>query len=55
LVLSVWHKGKGREAELPWTAFYDGQEIPIQIKPERPFSDRPDIYIGLMDVTEVKQ
>jgi hypothetical protein len=59
-VISVWNqgrpesKGKGSEAPLPWTVYHDGnkrtnavQELP------RPFSDRPDIRIGVLDLASL--
>jgi len=59
-VISVWNqgrperKGKGSEAPLPWTVYHDGnkrtnavQELP------RPFSNRPDIRIGVLDLASL--
>lgn len=51
-VVSVWNKGKGRESALPWTLFHDGKERAEQTKEiTGPFSERPDIRIGLLDLT----
>jgi hypothetical protein len=54
-VISVWNRGRGQEAHLPWTVFHDGierkeavQEIPT------PFSDRPDIRIGIVDLSVIQ-
>lgn len=50
-VISVWNRGKGKEAWLPWTVFHNGiemtdlvREIPTQIP------ERPDIRIGIFDI-----
>lgn len=54
-VVSVWNKGKGREAELPWTLFHDGKDRTTeQIKEiQRPFRERPDIRIGILDLSHL--
>jgi hypothetical protein len=50
-VVSVWNKGKGKEAVLPWTFFYDGKDRTEQIREiPRPFRERPDIRIGILDL-----
>ena len=47
-VLSVWNKGRGKESWLPWTVFYDGEEMTDQVRELRtPFAERPDIRIGI--------
>ncbi|MGO9151716.1 hypothetical protein [Mycobacterium sp.] len=53
-VISVWNQGRGREASLPWTVFYDGMERTKAVgELPRPFSDRPDIRIGVLDLTSL--
>jgi hypothetical protein len=50
-VVSVWNQGKGKEARLPWTVFHDAQERSDEVKEiERPFSNRPDIRIGVLNL-----
>lgn len=51
-VLSVWNQGRGKESHLPWNVFHDQEEgtDAVQELP-RPFSDRPDIRIGIVDVS----
>lgn len=52
-VISVWNKGKGKEAWLPWTVFHDGEERTDLVQEiETPFSDRPDIRIGVVEVNQ---
>ena len=49
-VVSVWNQGKGKESYLPWTVFHDGEERTEGVKElPTPFSDRPDIQIGIVD------
>jgi len=59
-VISVWNqgrperKGKGGEAHLPWTVFHDGVERTNAVRElPRPFSDRPDIRIGILDLASL--
>jgi hypothetical protein len=50
-VVSVWNQGKGKEAHLPWTVFRDGAERTDAVRElPRPFADRPDIRIGVLDL-----
>lgn len=52
-VVSVWNQGRsGEERELPWTVFVNGEERAEMVR-ELPtlFVDRPDIKIGIMDVS----
>ena len=50
-VISVWNQGRGREASLPWTVFHDGMERTEAVRElPRPFTDRPDIRIGVIDL-----
>lgn len=50
-VISVWNRGKGKEAWLPWTVFHDGTEVTDQVHElANPFIDRPDIRIGIFEV-----
>jgi hypothetical protein len=53
-VISVWNQGKGKGEFLPWTVFHHGmgrteavRELPT------PFSDRPDIRIGVLDLASL--
>jgi hypothetical protein len=50
-VISVWNQGRGKESAIPWTVFHDGVERTEVVRelPE-PFSDRPDIRIGVLDL-----
>jgi len=54
-VISVWNQGRGSEAELPWTLFHNGQERTDAIveAPSSPFSERPDIRIGIVDLSSL--
>jgi hypothetical protein len=53
-VLSVWNQGRGREASLPWTVFHDGMERTTAVRElPRPFSDRPDTRIGVVDLASL--
>jgi hypothetical protein len=58
-VISVWNKGRperkgGNEADLPWTVFHDGIKRANAVRElPRPFSDRPDIRIGVVDLASV--
>jgi len=53
-VISVWNQGNGRDASQPWTVFHEGMERTKAV-PElpRPFSDRPDIRIGVLDLASL--
>jgi hypothetical protein len=52
-VISVWNKGKGKEAWLPWTVFHDGEEWTDQVlELDTPFGERPDIRIGLVNLDQ---
>jgi hypothetical protein len=51
IVVSVWNHGKKRESHNPWTVFHDGSEKTSAVQElSRPFADRPDIRIGIVDV-----
>jgi hypothetical protein len=51
-VVSVWNQGKGKEAHLPWTVFHAGEERTDAVRElSRPFGDRPDIRIGIVDLS----
>lgn len=51
-VISVWNKGKGKEARLPWTVFHDGEERTADVTElDPPFNDRLDIQIGVLDIS----
>ena len=53
-VLSVWNQGRGKESYLPWTVFHDGAERTDTVRElPRPFSDRPDIRIGIVDLSSL--
>ena len=50
-VISVWNQGKKRESRQPWTVYYDGADrTDAVVEQPRPFSDRPDIRIGVLDL-----
>jgi hypothetical protein len=50
-VVSVWNRGAGKEARLPWTVFHDGEEYTAAVRElDTPFDDRPDIRIGVLDL-----
>lgn len=50
-VVSVWNRGRGKEAWFPWTVFHDGNEVTDRVlEISNPFSDRPDIRIGVCEV-----
>ena len=51
VVISVWNEGKGRDAKYPWTVFSNNKEMSSSIMEiAKPFEDRPDIRIGIIDV-----
>jgi hypothetical protein len=51
-VISVWNQGKGNEARLPWTVFHNDDERTNAVQElAQPFRDRPDIRIGIVDLT----
>jgi hypothetical protein len=53
-VVSVWNQGRGREAPPSCTVFHDGMERTIAVRELlRPFSDRPDIRIGVLDLASL--
>ena len=54
-VISVWNQGRRKgEAPLPWTVFHDGMERTKAVRElPRPFSDRPDIRIGVLDLASL--
>jgi hypothetical protein len=53
-VISVWNQGKGKEAWLPWTVFRNGVERTDCVKEiDRPFAERPDIRIGVLDTSSL--
>jgi hypothetical protein len=53
-VISVWNQGRGSESPLPWTVFHDGTERTEAVEEsQRPFSDRPDIRIGVLDLASL--
>jgi hypothetical protein len=51
-VFSVWNRGKGKEAWLPWTVFHDGHDVTTKRVQEiqTPFPERSDIRIGVYQV-----
>jgi hypothetical protein len=50
-VVSVWNRGAGKEAHLPWTVFHDGEEYTAAVRELDPsWDDRPDIRIGVLDL-----
>jgi hypothetical protein len=53
-VISVWNQGRGQESRLPWTVFRDGVERTEEVREvHNPFSDRPDIRIGIIDLSSL--
>lgn len=55
-VMSVWNQGNGRDAQVPvpWTVFHDGEDWTYAVRElPTPFSDRPDIRIGIVDLSFV--
>ncbi len=55
-VVSVWNQGKGKESSFPWTVFHDGVKRTELVKElENPFSDQPDIRIGVLCLESVNQ
>jgi hypothetical protein len=49
-VVSVWNRGRGREADWPWTVFHDRTERTDDVTKLQPFADRSDIRIGVLDL-----
>ena len=56
-VLSVWPQGRwDNEARLPWTVWHDGQNRTDAVREVLPpFRDRPDIRIGVVDLSELRR
>jgi len=55
IVVSVWNQGKGSESHNPWTVFHNGSEKTYAVRElSRPFNDRPDIRIGIVDVNTLE-
>jgi hypothetical protein len=54
-VISVWNQGKRPgEAPLPWTVYHNGTERTSAVRElRRPFRDRPDIRIGVVDLASL--
>jgi len=51
-VISVWNQGRDKESYLPWTVFHDGVDQTDAVQElSRQCSDRPDIRIGIVDVS----
>jgi len=49
MVITVWNMGKGRESSIPWTVFYNGEDITAQVREVSPrINDRLDIRIGIV-------
>jgi hypothetical protein len=50
-VVSVWNQGKSGESHTPWSVHHDGVDCTDCVRElPSPFSDRPDIRIGIVDV-----
>ena len=50
-VISVWNQGRRGEELPPWTVFHDGRNRTTDVRAlPTPFSDRPDIRIGVLDL-----
>ncbi len=57
-VISVWNSGKRGESSLPWTVFHDGQDLTndrVVTKVEGPVPERPDVRIGILDLTQIQK
>jgi hypothetical protein len=53
-VISVWNQGRGKESYIPWTVFHDGAERTDAVRElARPFSDRPDIRVAILDLSSL--
>jgi len=51
-VVSVWNQGRGRESQLPWTVFHDGEERTDCVQDLlEPFAERPDIRVGILKLS----
>ncbi|QDU97132.1 hypothetical protein [Lignipirellula cremea] len=50
-VVSVWNQGTPGESHLPWTVYFDGEELTSHVDElPSPVASRPDIRIGIVDV-----
>jgi hypothetical protein len=55
-VISVWNQGNGRDLNVPvpWTVYHDGEDRTADVvEVPKPFDDRPDIRIGILDLTRL--
>jgi len=49
MVITVWNMGRGRESSIPWTVFYNGEDITSQVREVSPrINGRLDIRIGIV-------
>ena len=49
MVITVWNMGRGRESSIPWTVFYNEEDITAQVREVSPQIDgRSDIRIGIV-------
>ena len=49
--ISVWNRGmkKANEAKIPWTAFYNGEDITYKIEEiANPIAEQPGVRIGVL-------
>jgi hypothetical protein len=49
MVITVWNMGRGRESSIPWTVFYNGEDITSKVREVSPrINGRLDIRIGIV-------
>jgi hypothetical protein len=49
MVVTVWNMGRGRESKIPWTVFYNEEDITAQVREVSPgIKERLDIRIGIV-------
>lgn len=49
MVITVWNMGRGRESSIPWTVFYNEEDITAHVREVSPqINDRFDIRIGIV-------
>jgi hypothetical protein len=49
MVITVWNMGRGRESSIPWTVFYNEEDITAHVREISPrINGRSDIRIGIV-------